>query len=54
MIQKIAYMNLNLLVAISAPTALAKRLANKLKITLIGFARNDQFNCYTHPERIIG
>jgi len=54
MIQKVAYMNLNLLVAISAPTALAKRLASKLKITLVGFARNSHFNCYTHPERIIG
>ncbi len=54
MIQKIAFMNLNLLVAISAPTALAKRLADKLEITLLGFARNNQFNCYAHPERIIG
>ena len=54
MIQKIAYMNLKLLVAISAPTALATRLAKELEITLVGFARNNRYNCYTHSERIIG
>ena len=54
MVQKIAYMNLKLLVAISAPTALATRLAKELEITLVGFARNNRYNCYTHSERIIG
>jgi FdhD protein len=42
------------LVAISAPTALAKRLADKIDMTLIGFARNNRYNCYTHPEQVIG
>jgi FdhD protein len=54
MVQKVAYMNLKLLVAISAPTALAKRLADKIDMTLIGFARNNRYNCYTHPEQVIG
>ena len=40
MVQKLAYLNLKLLVAISAPTALAARLANQLEMTLVGFAPN--------------
>ena len=54
MVQKLAYLNLKLLVAISAPTALAARLANQLEMTLVGFARNNRYNCYTHPAQIIG
>jgi len=52
MVQKAAKLNVCLLVAISAPTALAVRLANKLGITLIGFARNEKYNIYTHKDRI--
>ena len=54
MVQKLAYLNLKLLVAISAPTALALRLADQLEITLIGFARNNRYNCYTHSKQLIG
>ena len=54
MVQKLAYLNLKLLVAISAPTALATRLADQIEMTLIGFARNNRYNCYTHPSQIIG
>ena len=52
MIQKAATLEVALLVAISAPTALAVRLANKLGITLLGFARGKNYNIYTHKERI--
>ena len=52
MIQKAAILKVTLLVAISAPTALAVRLANKLGITLLGFARGKNYNIYTHKERI--
>jgi FdhD protein len=52
MIQKAAALKVALVVAISAPTALAIRLANKLGITLLGFARGKNFNIYTHKERI--
>ena len=52
MIQKAAALKVALVVAISAPTALAVRLANKLGITLLGFARGKNFNIYTHKERI--
>ena len=41
-----------MLVAISAPTGLAIRLAEQFGITLVGFARDDSFVIYTHPEMI--
>ena len=52
MIQKAAALKVALIVAISAPTAFAVRLANKLGITLLGFARGKNYNIYTHKERI--
>ncbi len=53
MIQKLTYLNLKLIVAISAPTALAVRLAKKIGVTLIGFARGEHFTIYSHKETII-
>jgi len=53
MIQKLSYINLRLIVAISAPTALAVRLANEIGVTLIGFARSDRYTIYSHKETII-
>jgi FdhD protein len=41
-----------ILVGISAPTALAVRTAEAIGITLIGIARDDGFEVFTHPERI--
>jgi FdhD protein len=40
------------IVAVSAPTTLAVDLARDAGITLVGFARGDSLNIYTHPERI--
>ncbi len=53
MVQKVAVANIPLLVAISAPTGLAIRLAEQCNITLVGFARNKDCVVYTHAERII-
>ena len=53
MIQKLTYLNLKLIVAISAPTALAVRLAKKIGVTLIGFARGEHFTIYSHKKTII-
>jgi len=50
MVQKAASAGAKMLVAISAPTGLAIRLAEQYGITLIGFARDDSFVIYTHPE----
>jgi len=53
MVQKIAYFDLKLLVAISAPTGLAIRMADSLGITLVGFAREARYTIYSHNQRII-
>jgi FdhD protein len=42
-----------MLVAISAPTGLAVRVAEQCGISLIGFARAEQYVVYTHSERLI-
>ncbi len=39
-------------VAVSAPTALALRLADTAGITLIGIARGDDFEVFTHGARV--
>jgi FdhD protein len=52
MVQKSAALGAPVVVAVSAPTALAVRLADAANITLIGIARTDGFEVFTHPERI--
>jgi FdhD protein len=53
MVQKTASMGAPVMVAVSAPTALAIRTAESAGITLVAVARNDGFEVFTHPERII-
>lgn len=53
MVQKAATVGITLMVAISAPTALAIHLADSAGLTLVGFARRDGHAVYTHPHRII-
>lgn len=53
MVQKTAMMGAEIIVAVSAPTALALRVAEAAGITLIAIARSDAFEIFTHPERII-
>ena len=52
MVQKVAVAGVSMLVAISAPTGLAIRMAEQSGITLVGFARPEQYVVYTHPKRI--
>jgi FdhD protein len=52
MVQKVAVAGVAMLVAISAPTGLAIRVAEQCGVTLVGFARSEQFVVYTHPERL--
>lgn len=54
MVSKAAHAGMAVVAAVSAPTALAIDLANAAGICLIGFARPDRFNVYTHPERLLG
>ena len=52
MVQKTAAVGAPLLVAVSAPTALALRTAETAGITLVAVARGDGFEVFTHPQRI--
>jgi FdhD protein len=52
MVQKAAAIGTPVIVAISAPTALAVRVAEGAGLTLIAVARGDGFEIFTHPERI--
>jgi FdhD protein len=53
LVQKAAMMGAPILVAVSAPTALALRTAGAAGITVIAVARSDGFEVFTHPERTL-
>ena len=53
-VQKAWLAGISVIVAVSAPTTLAIELAREAGITLVGFARGDNLNIYTHPTRIDG
>jgi FdhD protein len=52
MVQKTAIIGAPLIVAVSAPTALAVRTAEMAGITLVAVARGDGFEIFSHPQRI--
>jgi FdhD protein len=52
MVQKTAIIGAPLIAAVSAPTALAIRTAEKAGITLAAVARTDGFEIFAHPQRI--
>jgi len=51
-VQKAAVAGVPIICAVSAPSDLAIRLADRLGVTLVGFLRGDGFNVYTHDNRI--
>jgi FdhD protein len=51
-VQKAAVAGIPIICAVSAPSDLAIRLADRLGVTLIGFLRDDGFNVYTHDGRV--
>ncbi|MDD2863289.1 MAG: formate dehydrogenase accessory sulfurtransferase FdhD [Methylococcales bacterium] len=53
MVQKATAVGVTVLAAISAPTALAIRLAQESGLTLIGFARDETCVIYSHSQRFI-
>ena len=53
MVQKLASIGIGMLVAISAPTALAIKIAKQCNISLVGFARDEQFVIYNGTEYIL-
>jgi FdhD protein len=52
MVQKTAVIGAAVMVSVSAPTALAVRMAEAAGITLVAIARADGFEVFTHPRRI--
>jgi FdhD protein len=52
MVQKAAVIGVPVVIAVSAPTALAVRTAETAGITLVAVARADGFEVFTHPRRI--
>jgi FdhD protein len=54
LVQKAGMMGAAIIVGVSAPTALAVRTAEATGLTLVGIARDDGFEVFTHPERITG
>jgi FdhD protein len=52
LVQKASMMGAPIVVAVSAPTVFAIRAAEAAGITLVGIARADGFEVFTHPERV--
>ncbi|MFP1631818.1 formate dehydrogenase accessory sulfurtransferase FdhD [Zhengella sp. ZM62] len=52
LIQKTAASGCGILIAVSAPTLLAVEMAERAGITLAAIARGDEFEIFTHPDRI--
>jgi FdhD protein len=53
MVQKTATAGVVMLVAVSAPTGLAVRVAEQCGLALVGFARQNRFVVYSHNERVL-
>jgi len=53
MVQKTASAGVSMLVAVSAPTGLAVRVAEQSGLTLVGFARESRYVIYSHADNIM-
>lgn len=53
MLQKAARLGAVIVVSRTAASSLAIQMAKRKRITLIGYARRDRFNVYSHPYRIL-
>ena len=53
LVQKAAVLGAPIIAAVSAPTALALRMAEEAGITLVAVARDDGFEVFTHANRIL-
>ncbi|WP_192178085.1 formate dehydrogenase accessory sulfurtransferase FdhD [Mesorhizobium amorphae] len=52
MVQKTAAISSAFIIAVSAPTALAIRTAEAAGMTLVALVRGDDFDVFTHPDRV--
>lgn len=53
LVQKSALFGASIIAAVSAPTALAVRMADAAGITLVAIVRDDGFEIFTHADRIV-
>jgi FdhD protein len=53
LVQKTARLGASVIAAISAPTAMAVRVAESAGITLVAVLRGEDFEVFTYPERIV-
>jgi FdhD protein len=52
MVQKTAAIGAPIIIAVSAPTALAIRTSEEAGMTLVALVRGEEFDIFTHPERV--
>ena len=52
MLQKAARIDASVVISRTSPSSLSIEMAESWGITLIGYARRDRFQIYSHPERI--
>ncbi len=53
MVQKTTVLGAPLMAAVSGPTGLAVRIAEQAGLTLVGFARDNRYTMYAHPQRLL-
>ncbi|MBE0596556.1 MAG: formate dehydrogenase accessory sulfurtransferase FdhD [Desulfuromonadales bacterium] len=53
MVAKAARLGIGLIASRTSPTDMAVQLSRQAGVTLIGYARGDAFDVYTHPERLV-
>ncbi|TRC72686.1 formate dehydrogenase accessory sulfurtransferase FdhD [Mesorhizobium sp. WSM4310] len=53
MVQKTAAVGSAFIIAVSAPTALAIRTADEAGMTLVALVRGEDFDVFTHPDRVV-
>jgi len=52
MLQKSSRLGVVIVISRTSPTSLSVKMANKMGITLVGYARRNSFSIYAHPETI--
>ena len=52
MLQKAARLQVPILISRTSPSSLSIEMAHRYGITLIGYARRQRFNVYSHPRRV--